>query len=598
MSLADYEVSKQPKLRYFCIYNPDFDVQGDNLEEQIAFYYSPNETTIHEQLRHIGVAQGVVELSKEFSDGVPCHTMETQNSCIVVKEIEQPNWWVVACIEEKEREVGDSDESVMLPSELFTMSIPELLIAQIQEGYRRWRLYHGRFQDYMVDLENKNKQESHKQLLDGLAPWWTAWCKNWQVSFHEQGVVSMFNDYIRLAKGQLLQATSEAVQAVVDKEAMVDMIVTGNGSPNPENNGCLWYSRNKDHKGGLSSDSIIDLVDWVNDCYNCHNDNAFLEPSGFVYHLKSLETSSKTSTKDVPAGSSLLSTANYDMNSLTAPLANMGTAISNATIDSVNNFMERVNLKSFSIGRGKTPVVQQLSNPDDLGDSRFLIGLMGDLEGDGSSEEPRPPPITKRSLFVKRKEADSYIPVNVVVYRRRPFTFILLFDTGNQHHQTLDNPAYYVTLHRRLASLSEPFLSDFNDPSQERPKFYYLVVDPSTQSLQSSLPSIPDLPPPHLIQTHQISVERTIQERLEMIHVHQNLCQIWIESNTIEQEKFVRTSRNWWIYLTRLPDNRKVLFARKWSKQGKPPGDSSGLLGAVGRDAKIWLDEYKYYGKV
>lgn len=56
------------ELAYLCIYNPSLDPTEDNLPNQIVFYYEGNQDTsptpVQEQLKHIGLAQGVVEFTK------------------------------------------------------------------------------------------------------------------------------------------------------------------------------------------------------------------------------------------------------------------------------------------------------------------------------------------------------------------------------------------------------------------------------------------------------------------------------------------------------------------------------------------------------
>lgn len=54
-------------IEYFCIYNPSLDPTESELPNQIVFYYGGLEeepTPIQEQLKHIGLAQGVVEFTK------------------------------------------------------------------------------------------------------------------------------------------------------------------------------------------------------------------------------------------------------------------------------------------------------------------------------------------------------------------------------------------------------------------------------------------------------------------------------------------------------------------------------------------------------
>lgn len=57
------------QLSYICIYNPDLDPAEKRLADQIVFFHGHsddenNETPIEQQLRYMGLAQGVIEFSR------------------------------------------------------------------------------------------------------------------------------------------------------------------------------------------------------------------------------------------------------------------------------------------------------------------------------------------------------------------------------------------------------------------------------------------------------------------------------------------------------------------------------------------------------
>jgi len=104
-------------LGFLAIYNPSLGTQEDSLENQIV-YYSSSElqeeyTTAlrknlnpkavqdairkenNEQLRQIGLAQGMVEFGRSFSDGRSVDTIETAKSRIILHELEA-GWWILA----------------------------------------------------------------------------------------------------------------------------------------------------------------------------------------------------------------------------------------------------------------------------------------------------------------------------------------------------------------------------------------------------------------------------------------------------------------------------------------------------------------------
>ena len=98
-------------LGFLAIYNPSLGATDETLEKQIVYYCSydskgdrPAKRVSHqdalreqknEQLRQIGLAQGIVEFGRTFSDGKAVDTVDTAKSRIVIHELES-NWWILA----------------------------------------------------------------------------------------------------------------------------------------------------------------------------------------------------------------------------------------------------------------------------------------------------------------------------------------------------------------------------------------------------------------------------------------------------------------------------------------------------------------------
>lgn len=98
---------------FLAIYNPSLGTTDDTLQNQIVYYSSsearhrsrqgtppkPDGDALreenNEQLRQIGLAQGMVEFGRSFSDGRAVDTVETEKSRIVLHELEA-GWWILA----------------------------------------------------------------------------------------------------------------------------------------------------------------------------------------------------------------------------------------------------------------------------------------------------------------------------------------------------------------------------------------------------------------------------------------------------------------------------------------------------------------------
>lgn len=115
-------MSEQPRkvvpaqLGFLAIYNPSLGTTDETVENQIVYYSSPEsrgdqsrkkelldakaiQDAISEQnnerLRQIGLAQGMVEFGRSFSEGRSVDTIETEKSRIILHELEA-GWWILA----------------------------------------------------------------------------------------------------------------------------------------------------------------------------------------------------------------------------------------------------------------------------------------------------------------------------------------------------------------------------------------------------------------------------------------------------------------------------------------------------------------------
>lgn len=562
----------EPSLDYFCIYNPDLGKDESTLENQIVFYYGLDEDAkdVGKQLRQIGLAQGMIEFARGFADDQPVSHVETAGSTLIFRKVEEPNWWVCALVRHGEFR---NDDGAPEPT-THEMAAPWELAGHIESAYRRWRLHHGTFSDAL-------EHQGRSALVDSVQPWWKAWAQCFSVLSHGGGVPSVLCK-VRMARGEVAPETEEATAAIIGRQGVFDMVVTRHGSELPMNDGCVWRGQAK-----LHADSLADLVAWVDDCARAGNDAAFNEPSGFMYHLRRPESETTVSGHDGD---------DVDTSALSRFVPTM-TAAMDSAIGSMSNLMGRVPWRSTS----QTPQPIEKPGLEDLNDSKFLVGYGGDLEHDPAG--PELDRITTKQLHLQTAHADRspgpYEKYNVVLFRRRPFIFTLIYTPDTEPQ---DAPSFR-TLYKRLVSISEPLYRDVSDEIADeaaaRARFYYLTIDERHGILQSSLPFIPPyMRPPELELIGEDRARRAVMERLDIIHIHQHIIELLSGVVDTEQDRFVRTARNWCLFWSRLPQNRQVVFVKKFSRNTQPALDSADFLVSLGKDAKHWLDHYKHYGKV
>ena len=100
------------QLSYLAIYNPLLGTTEETFEDQIVFWYSKSakahrrngqgaelQRRLHEEenekLRQIGLAQGMGDFARSFSNEQPVDSVETEKSRIVMHELES-GWWILA----------------------------------------------------------------------------------------------------------------------------------------------------------------------------------------------------------------------------------------------------------------------------------------------------------------------------------------------------------------------------------------------------------------------------------------------------------------------------------------------------------------------
>lgn len=595
-------------LQFLTIYNPDLDPSEENVADQILFYYERNnqDPSVDSKLRNIGLIQGVVELARGFAEGQPLNYLETNKYLIVVSQLEKTqNYWIAASVELAD-ESADIDQDHISP--------PEILKSDLMSAYYRWTLHFGPIGDYLA-LHARDK------LVEELAPWWKAFCQSWVCNLNGSGARNFFYDNILMGKGHLNQPTVDAIESVIARDPdLLDMVIITQGAENIEHDGCVYRGLGYLHTSTLSS-----LVDWAQDCCRCGRNKsaAFLEASGFVNHFKESDTAlPQVSSDESTAESNLVM-----MPMLKGAFSSMAHA-SQAAFDQVVGIGSGIGSKLTAMSGVSHTIVKgdlEESTPsDDLTESRFLVGYSGKLVEPGeespieeefsdqqSTTGNQSTFITTKSLNLKIRQhsedaaysddiseaSAQFEPTEarVIIYLREPFVFLLFYPLETQ---SIQEKQHYQALHLRLASLTEPIFSDLNTMvsiSSKSPKFYFLVADFNLNTMLSSIPYIPSETPPQSL-IDESDKEAYIIGRQEIVHVHQSVISVLTNTYAYENEKFIRTPRNWWVYWSRLSDNRIALFARKLGRKNN--GKAAGILSAVGHDAKAWLDDYKYYGRV
>lgn len=93
------------QLGFLAIYNPSLGMTDESVNDQIVYYFpskahdqtgdNATREEENERLRQIGLAQGMVEFGRSFSEGRAVDMVETERSRIILHELEA-GWWILA----------------------------------------------------------------------------------------------------------------------------------------------------------------------------------------------------------------------------------------------------------------------------------------------------------------------------------------------------------------------------------------------------------------------------------------------------------------------------------------------------------------------
>ncbi|EZG10142.1 hypothetical protein H106_00962, partial [Trichophyton rubrum CBS 735.88] len=335
------------QLSFLTIYNPSLGTTDKTLQDQIVFYYStPSQTKPpgdvpgrdtaransseeeNKRLRHVGLAQGMVSFAKcvtrdheyqrqprlvnqitcrNFSSVEPVDSIETENSRIVLKELE-PSWWILASIDltriihvqkGSTSSTEETSNDIQVEYSSRELSPPYILSQQLSKAYSIFLLHHG------SSLESLYKTLSRKTFCIYLDRYWTRFVWSWDILLNGNPAIDLFSA-TKLAGGGELgigvgeeewgSGEREVLEGFISRtEGLVDMVVSRFGdAENPsreqipskkepvksnkqEWTGCMMSPGPQDGVifsgiGALSRESLIHISQWMEWVYRYGED--------------------------------------------------------------------------------------------------------------------------------------------------------------------------------------------------------------------------------------------------------------------------------------------------------------------------------------
>ncbi|KAL7808204.1 hypothetical protein V8C26DRAFT_305177 [Trichoderma gracile] len=305
------------QLGFLAIYNPSLGQTDETIDDQIVYYASVSTQSSssrrrrrrartrptdgisqeerHERLRQIGLAQGMVNFSRGFSDGAPVDAIDTEKSRVIAHELE-PGWWILASIDlnkvplpprlptkagEQQEERYEYSSREMKPS--------TLLLTDLLRAHSIFLLHHG------SSLSALFVRYRRVKFIALLSRYWDLFLSTWNVLLHGNPARDMFGGINLAASGELGVGVGEedrgsgereVLEGLVSRvEGLVDLVVSRFGTEDPEKETGKstkaraepWLGTGREPSvedgavflgtGALSRKSLRDVTHWMEDLY-------------------------------------------------------------------------------------------------------------------------------------------------------------------------------------------------------------------------------------------------------------------------------------------------------------------------------------------
>lgn len=332
-----------------------------------------------------------------------------------------------------------------------------------------------------------------------LGKWWFAFCENWN-GVNESGAAGVY-EYLRIKPGLLSPSSVIGTNQVLQETGAIDLLVT-----TFDDAAYIWSGSEN-----LPYDSKLALQLWLTECAIAE-DSAYGDASGYVYHLRKKFSVKEIIQAPVEEHEESSSWFNMSMPTLSMP------SISLPSLTSLPS------MPSFSLPTFSTPAPEPT---EDYPETGFV-------------------PASK--VYISNKQ------VSLVVYRRKMYTYTLIFD---------GEPKAAPIMQRSLDDFAAQ-LEAFNFAAAPPASFDYLVVDHSRKVVHSTL----------------VAQDHALQEMVAALLRE-------AASRPFATEQIARTAHNWWTYWLRLDKSTEVVFCNRWS-----PLDTKSLFGPLNSDSQKWINTY------
>ncbi|KAG7795194.1 hypothetical protein KL929_004325 [Ogataea haglerorum] len=564
--------TRPPQLLYFCIFDPSL---GDpsreddqQLTNQILVYlnFEDREVRDTEKAKRIGFIQGLGAFAGRFhsSGGGLLNYIDTDKSRVVTGIFEEKYHFFCGL---KFAKVGESYVRR-------GVAPPTYLLNEFQYGYNLYRINYG-----PIDRNAKTRLED----------WWRIWLTQkfeYPSGFGltGRGVLNLLSGYrrssVELPLGFRANLKNGLKQFSSKNGSLVDLLVINTNWTPTKNFGVIYLNE----ESSIPREWLINLVN--------HFERLDLSTGLSTYSLRlSNIPSLKAYYAAIQASSeenrtlldrSILQPAIYIHEQLTTRVFNPFTSAIN-TVASVPQLVSSIGLFGLGSSSNEEPEVMDEAVVE-APPSQELLGT--ELTGKYLLGE------TSDGRITKTVHLGDFI-LEMVVYEINGILFTLLFREIGQE------PDFFATLQSQLDEIYSCYFNDvvatqlrsMEKDLKENSDFFYLVYNPLSKEIKTSLPNIPDSDDIREVKTSVLPSEGI--SRTQIINLTLSLMTHILENHEFlglePDEKVVKINRNWWC-LHKMVDGKSVIALKKFSPS-EFNLEADNLVASFGAEFSKWYNE-------
>ncbi|KAG7876044.1 hypothetical protein KL938_004716 [Ogataea parapolymorpha] len=564
--------TQPPQLLYFCIIDPSL---GDPSKEddqqlinQILVYlnFEGRDVFETEKAKRIGFIQGLGAFAGRFhnsGDG-SLNYIDTDKSRVVTGIFEEKYHFFCGF------RFAKAGQSYVRRG----LATPTYLLKEFQYGYNLYRINYG-----PIDRNAKTRLED----------WWRIWLTQkfeYPSGFGltDRGVLNLFSGYrrssVELPLGFKDNLKNALKQFSSKNSSLVDLLIVNTNWTPTKNFGVIYLNE----ESAIPREWLINLVN--------HFERLDLSTGLSTYSLRlSNIPSLKTYYAAIQASSggnrtlldrSILQPAIYIHEQLTTHVFNPFTSAIN-TVASVPQLVSSIGLFGLGLSSNEESevideaVAEAPQSQESLGTELTGKYLLGE---------------TIDGRITKTVHLGDFI-VEMVVYEINGILFTLLFKEIGQE------PDFFASLQSQLDEIYSSYFNDvvatqlrsMEKDLKENSEFFYLIYNPLTKEIKTSLPNIPDSDDIKEIKTSVLPSEGV--NRTQIINLTLSLMTHILENHEFlgleAVEKLVKINRNWWC-LHKMVDGKSVIALKKFSPS-EFNLEADNLVASFGTEFSKWFNE-------